>query len=498
VRTLAGAVDHFASRENDRSGNILGMIDERLDEISRAIVASTVAAQASSFDPESLERIEKRIDSLATQIEEVATDRTDEEVIARLNMLSARVDDLAAHSDLPQQAVERLSQQIALIADRIDQAPAMPDPDYLLQGLEQRFEALSNLLERRQGDALEQSGLIFQDLEQRLHEVAARLDERAPAPRMDGADIMEAIDARFTALAQRLENRAPDAAGAAAIRNLETRLEDISARLDASATQVASIDPQLIRSLEAQVTGLSTHLSQPGTPLPEFEDIAPRLNDIERSLAATQDSIVRAARDAAENAVRTLAGSNIGTAAVTGLTEDLKMLETLTRRSDERNAKTFEAIHDTLLKIVDRLGSLEKESRPRPCPSPRSRCAMRPPWIPIVPRRSWRTWRRSQKRPLPTARSRWRARPRRPPPPPPLPRSEPIPSPKSRSRAAAASPCSAALPVPSAGRNRKFRSWPVPRPLPTCRRSAWTSRSIPNSPTSRWNPVPARRTSTPS
>ncbi|MGN6303188.1 MAG: peptidoglycan-binding protein, partial [Mesorhizobium sp.] len=45
--------------------------------------------------------------------------------------------------------------------------------------------------------------------------------------------------------------------------------------------------------------------------------------------------------------------------AVAGLANDLKTLEGLTRRSDERNTKTFEAIHDTLLKIVDRLGSLE-------------------------------------------------------------------------------------------------------------------------------------------
>lgn len=364
VRTLAGAVDHFVSRENDRSGNTLAMIDERLDEISRAIVASTVAAQASSFDPETLERIEQRIGALAAQIEEVAAERPGEEVIARLNLLTARVDDLAAHADLPRQAMERLGQQIALIAGRIDEAPAMPDPDYLLQGLEQRFEALSNLMDRRQGDALEQSSLLIRDLERRLAEVAARLDERPMEPQVDSAGIMDAIDARFTALAER------NLAGAA-VRGLEDRLENISARLDVSAAQVASIDPNLIRSLEAQVAGLSAHLAQPAAPLPDFEDIAPRLGDIERSLAATQESILGAAREAAENAVRSLAGANVETAAVTGLADDLKALETLTRRSDERNSRTFEAIHDTLLKIVDRLGSLEQLPAAEPISEPK-------------------------------------------------------------------------------------------------------------------------------
>ncbi|CCV14748.1 peptidoglycan-binding protein [Mesorhizobium sp. STM 4661] len=357
VRTLAGAVDHFASQQDNRSSGTFGMIDERLDEISRAIVASTVAAQANSFDPEPFERIEKRIASLAQQIEEVAQDRPGSQVIDQLNMLSSRVDDLAGRANLPEQAMERLGKQIALIADKIDRAPAMPDADYIFQGLEQRFDVLSGMMERRQGDAIEQGNMLFRDLERRLDEVADRLDQRTS--QVDSAGIMDVIDARFTALAKRMETRAPDPAGEAAIRGLESRLEDISSRLDSSAAQVAGIDPALIRSLEAQVAGLSAHLSKPGTPLPEFEDISPRLNEIEKSLAGTRDSILTAAREAAESAVSSLAGSSANTAAVSGLAQDLKTLEALTRRSDERNSRTFEAIHDTLLKIVDRLGSLE-------------------------------------------------------------------------------------------------------------------------------------------
>ncbi|RJT38792.1 peptidoglycan-binding protein [Mesorhizobium waimense] len=357
VRTLAGAVDHFVSQQSNRSSDTFGMIDERLDEISRAIVASTVAAQANAFDAEPFERIERRIASLAQQIEEVTQAQPSGEVIDRLNMLSSRVDELAGRANLPEQAMERLGKQIALIADRIDRAPAMPDADYIFQGLEQRFDALSGIMERRQGDAIEQGNMLFRDLERRLEEVADRLDQRMP--QADSAGIMDAIDARFTALAKRLETRVPDPANEAAIRGLESRLEDISSRLESSAAQVAGIDPALIRSLEAQVSGLSAHLTKPGTPLPEFEDISPRLNEIEKSLAGTRDSILSAAREAAESAVRSMADTSANTAAVSGLAQDLKTLESLTRRSDERNSRTFEAIHDTLLKIVDRLGSLE-------------------------------------------------------------------------------------------------------------------------------------------
>lgn len=359
VRTLAGAVDQFVRQRDSHSDEMFGLIDERLDEISRAIVASTVAAQTPHFDPAPFERIEVRIAALAHQIEEITADQPTAEIIDRLNFLSERVDGIAARSDIPEQAVERLGQQISLIADKIERTPAAPDAGLIFQGIEQRFDALADVFERRQGDAFEHGNALFRELENRLQDLGNRLDRQAAQPVADQSGIMEAIDARFTAFAQRLETNRPDPATEQAMRGLEARLEDISGRLEMSAAQVSSIDPQLIRGLEAQVSELTNHLARPGSPLPEFEDVRPRLDEIERSIAGNHHALVEAARQAAENAVRSFTGSTTDTAAVTGLAEDLKALEALTRRSDERNGKTFEAIHDTLLKIVDRLGSIE-------------------------------------------------------------------------------------------------------------------------------------------
>ena len=72
--------------------------------------------------------------------------------------------------------------------------------------------------------------------------------------------------------------------------------------------------------------------------------------------------LLTAARQAAEEALRHASSGNMSSDhadAVSLLANDLKSLDILARKSDDRNAKTFEAIHDTLLKIVDRLGSLE-------------------------------------------------------------------------------------------------------------------------------------------
>ena len=363
VRTLAGALDHFIEQQGGRANDTFAQIEERLDEISRAIVGATVAAQQQHLDPEPFERIEARISALARQIEEVAEDRPGNEVMEHLQILSRRVDELAVRSGMPDEAIERLAYQISVIADKVDHAPKVPDVSEIFSGMEQRFDVLSNLFERRQEDALEQGNMLFKELERRLNDVAERFDQRQAAAALDGNSIMKAIDARFSAFAQALDSGKRDGVGDEAIRGLETRLEGISKRLDQSASQFAGIDPDLVRSLEAQVSGLSAHLAKPSAPLPDFVDISPRLKEIEKSIADSRDSVMEAARSAAESAARSFAAGQPDAGAVSGLGDELKALEELTRRSDERNSKTFEAIHDTLLKIVDRMGSLEREGQ---------------------------------------------------------------------------------------------------------------------------------------
>ncbi len=422
VRVLAGALDHFASQQDQKGHDTFALIEERLDEISRAIVASSAAASTPHFDPVPFERIEARIASLARQVEELIEDRPVVEVIARLNTLAQQVDELSARGKGPDKAMERLGKQIAAVAERIEQMPATPDVEPILRGIEQRFDVLSQALDRRQdaaveygqslfrdleqrlnevagridagrpsvdtgqvmreietrfmslsetidrrqGDAMEHGENLFRDLERRLEQVASRLDERQAMPAFDDSGIMSAIDERFAELARRLETPRAEPSGAA-MKEVEARLEDISSRLESSAAQIAMIDPAIIRDLEAQVAELSAHLARPSVPLPEREDISPRLEEIERSIAASRDSVLEAAREAAQQAVASFpSGGGAEASAVAGLADDLKALEALTRRSDERNTKTFEAIHDTLLKIVDRLGSIEQETEAKP------------------------------------------------------------------------------------------------------------------------------------
>ncbi len=336
LRALAGSVEQFAQQYGNTMPEAFSLIEQRLDEISRAIAASGPAAHPASFDHEPLQRIEARVTSLAHQIEELIGDQgSSSEVIDRLNLLSQRVDEIAQRVEIPEAIVSRLADQIALISDRLETDTGSSYSNAMFQGLEDRFDQLSQVLERRQGDAMEQGHQLFRELEARLEDMASRMD-RAPLG-------------------------APDSQ---AMRGLETRLEDISHRLEQSALQAGGIDAEVVRNLEAQVTALSAHLSRPGQPLAEFDDISPRLNHLEQSLVESREAILDAARKAAAEAVSTMAQTQVDSLAVAGLTNDLKALDALARRSDERNAKTFEAIHDTLLKIVDRLGTIERSALP--------------------------------------------------------------------------------------------------------------------------------------
>ena len=373
VRMLAGAVEEFARQQHGTRADSFSLIEERLDEISRAIVASSVNAQSQVPQIEQFERIEARIASLARQIEELNDDRPSGEIIDRINTLSLRVDEMARRIAMPDAALDQLARQVAFIAEKVDAGFAPQDAEGMVRGLEGRFSTLSDMLQT-QNEATKRGQTIFRELETRLEELAARFDQP------QGGGFMDAIDARFEELSRRFDQSvAPQ--DRSAISGLEARLEDISARLEKSSRDVAGIDPDLIRSLESQVASLSDHLRKPRTSLPEFEDIGPRLEQIEQSIAGSRDAILESARMVAEDTIRQIAGTSLDTPAVEALSQDLRALDSLTRRSDERNTRTFEAIHDTLLKIVDRLGTLES-GRSDPTPRVFKSVAETPPLEP--------------------------------------------------------------------------------------------------------------------
>src|SRR6185312_10490538 len=181
-----------------------------------------------------LARIEARITSLSRQLEELVEDRPVDALAKQLNVLSARIEDIAGRAEMPESAVDSLSRQIELIAERLEEGMPAFDPGIVLRDMEKRFDALTQALEQRHETAREQSVALFRDLEERLE----RYNQDALST---DTTIVEALNKRFSALEDAIAQRGglePEAA-----RRLEERLNDIAERLGRHGDQADAIDP---------------------------------------------------------------------------------------------------------------------------------------------------------------------------------------------------------------------------------------------------------------
>jgi localization factor PodJL len=332
LKLLAGAVEQM-SRKNGSSlpAKFMQQVDERLDEISRAIVATSRPVTAQYAEADAFERLEARIAALASKIEEASNDRTSDTMLKRMGELAQRVDHLTEQYAAPALNLDVLSEQLSAVTRHLQNAPAS-----------------INISD-------------FRDLEDRVLQIIHKL-ETMPQPAAADPAFIDKIDQRFEELTRRLDDHHMLA------EHSDIRLTDnLEARFDDMARYIAQNVPQVdgtqdaIRNLELQIAGLAEHLSQSNDHHAEMAAIPTRLEAIEGSIAASRDLVVEAARNAAAEAIRNTAnfGSTQDNTIARELADDLKTLEMLARKSEERNTKTFEAIHDTLLKIVERLASLE-------------------------------------------------------------------------------------------------------------------------------------------
>jgi localization factor PodJL len=331
--TVASAMEQLGSRmqPNDQAAHQqFALLDERLDEISRAIAAGSRATAAASIDHSMLQRLEGRIGSIADQIDHIshaATAPSQTDVLSeRIEALAGRMEELAE-----EQAAMRLEERLDQLSTLLQQTQRSTQPD--LGGY------LADI--SRKIDGLEQ-GSVSDVLAERLDYLATRIDALEFQPQQP-------------------------AVHEGAFGRIEDRLSDIAARLDEASAAPRS-DEDALRGLEDQIAHLSTLISQPshGTigMSPELET---RMVAIENYMATNDEYIIEAARQAAETVVEAFSHNIAGgapvaaadMAALAGLADDLRHLEDLTRSSEDRTHHTFEALHQTLVQIADRLDSME-------------------------------------------------------------------------------------------------------------------------------------------
>lgn len=340
--SIASAMEQFGSmiQPHDRAmSEQFAAMDTRLDEISRAIAASS--RNASSGDPALMHRLEGRLNALGEQIDLMGRSVANRTAPAdgltdRLEMLTRRVEELAntkatAHLD------ERL-EQLSYMLERAQKAAPQPDLNRTLADISSKIDAL-------------ETGAVNDVLAERLDYLARRIDqmEIQPAPVMAAPAIDDS-----------------------AFRRIEGRLSDIAARLEES-TAAPATDSRALKSLEDQIANLSTLLHEPRADAGISADLDRRMGAIEDYMATSDEYIIEAARQAAEAVVEAYSrngGLQAGSvpaadmSALNALAADLRHLEDLSRSGEERTHKTFQALHETLVHIADRLDDMETRNRP--------------------------------------------------------------------------------------------------------------------------------------
>ncbi len=312
-------------------------LDQRLDEISRAIAATGTRANAQAADNALAQRLENRLNGLAEQLGDInrlaaAKPEPSIDLTARLEALAGKIDELSTARDAAQ------------LHDRLDQ--------------------LSLLLERSQRPTQQAELTSF------LNDISRKIDALDHGAVNDGlAERLDLLSRRIEDLDYRYSQPQPAASGLSdsAFFRLEERLGTIAARLDETA-HAAPADSRALASLENQIAHLSTLISQPvqmqaaGMP-PELDA---RMAAIEDYMASNDEYIIEAARQAAEAVLDAYTRNNLSAGAnvadmtmLTDLATDLRSLEALSRNTEERTHRTFEALHETLVQIAGRLDNLD-------------------------------------------------------------------------------------------------------------------------------------------
>ncbi|WP_022711094.1 peptidoglycan-binding protein [Pseudochrobactrum sp. AO18b] len=254
----------------------------------------------------------------------------------------------SAHID---PALDAITSRLDDLRHTIEQLP--DNQSHSLRQLDERLDEISRAIlatsyHRQQP---EQENAVFEELDRRFADLTSHLDEQY----RNSAHKAALNDDRFI---QALENR---------LDLITRQVSEQTAVLQAVPAAPAA-DQQLMRNLEKQLGFITEQLSKPESLLPELAEIKPRLDVIERAIDINRDTVLSAAREAAEEAIRQVVdkGPSRDTDFARQLADDLKALEQLTRDTDERNSRTFNKVHDTLLKIAERLGQIEKDNLQKP------------------------------------------------------------------------------------------------------------------------------------
>ncbi|MCE7029382.1 peptidoglycan-binding protein [Jiella avicenniae] len=371
-------------------------VERRWDEFETRYLDKPERAEG----PDLTELLKSEMASLRDKLETLASEQSVKAVEERWGSLEERFASRAIEENIETLAgrMEQLEKALSKLPDSFALGPI----EARLQALSEGLESLGKAQDREADDA------NFQALEERLDEISRAIVAAATkAPPVDMSPVervearlqslqtrvdslgeadVEAMSARIAELADRIESLSNGPAIAAlgerietfstqldALANLgvapgpdvgaiEARLASLNERLESMATP--GLDPEIVAALEAQIARLSERIADVGSAGaladPELDE---RLATIEFRIEENREAILESAQAAADAAVRRMMEEGEGRqgAYVEQLAGDLRALQEMSRASGEQSQSFYEAMHATLLKLVERIDRIDAD-----------------------------------------------------------------------------------------------------------------------------------------
>ncbi|MEN0000827.1 MAG: peptidoglycan-binding protein [Pseudomonadota bacterium] len=353
IQTLAAAMEAFGEQQAGLERSLAGGFDDRFSAIDRAI--ENLNRVDAGVDRDALDRIEARVVGLNRQLEDMQSGAGRDYAPMFEDMLQ-RLDSLQAASNEDPAVHDALT----LIAERVADLQAAPAAGSVtqeaeMQALTQRLDQIVDMLQSTPaaGPSFGEDPAV-RDIEARLDALTAQLSQSAETTGKSVEQAVVGLESRIDELGQMLHGREAADASAKPLENVEERLDDIArflaqtAHSTPSSNAAVSVDTE---ALEVQIAELTARLSDTSNSIASATPLMAE--------GAAPVDVMEAARTAAEQVLSQANLSGTNSTDIERLSDDLRSLETLARESDGRHERTFEAIHDTLLKIVDHLSDLE-------------------------------------------------------------------------------------------------------------------------------------------
>ncbi len=316
-----------------QSDGALRPLEEKVELIATAITQLMERPESSGNHEQFAEftnQTDARLAQLADQIGQLANNG-EHAVADRLEVMSARLNDIANDT-----SVSELEQRLANLQASLDSgSPSTHSPqlDARLLDIANKVDALDN-----RAASVETAGI--ERLVGQLAEIANKLDDRSTPTDLPGLD------------------------------RLEHQLSGIAERLENSTGGVTQVNTDGLQQQIAQLSELMSGAS--------VDQVGDKLSSLEEHLNTNDEFVLEAARQAAEATLEAYqrapssasVSGDADSSNILALTSDLKQLEHLYRESENRNSKSFGALQDTLLKIADRLETMEGGNAPSMAQTP--------------------------------------------------------------------------------------------------------------------------------